>query len=75
MFIGCLQLSARIIAAGLVCIWVTYDCDQQRQVFRETNGKERVWRRIPSKVCGSSPNHIASQQQWNQHLAINSIEC
>ena len=45
------QLAAAILAAGVMCIWINYDCDLQRQQFRKTDGKEKVWGKIPNKVC------------------------
>lgn len=31
------------IVAGVFCIWCNYDCDRQRQNFRATNGREKIW--------------------------------
>lgn len=45
-----LQLSLYILLAGILCIYVNYDCDRQRQEFRRTNGKCLVWGKAPSKV-------------------------
>ncbi|RXH89008.1 hypothetical protein DVH24_000607 [Malus domestica] len=44
------QLALFILAAGILCIYINYDCDRQRQEFRRTNGKCLVWGRAPSKV-------------------------
>jgi 7-dehydrocholesterol reductase len=30
-------------AAGILSIWINYDCDRQRQTFRVENGKLRIW--------------------------------
>ncbi|CAN1298863.1 7-dehydrocholesterol reductase [Linum perenne] len=49
------QLALLILAAGIVCIFVNYDCDRQRQEFRRTNGKCLVWGKSPSKVVFHSP--------------------
>ncbi|KAG0470418.1 hypothetical protein HPP92_017118 [Vanilla planifolia] len=38
---ACLVVS--ILLAGLVCIYINYDCDRQRQVFRKTNGRCLIW--------------------------------
>jgi 7-dehydrocholesterol reductase len=43
-------LAAAILIAGLLCIWINYDCDCQRQQFRKSNGKDKVWGRIPEMV-------------------------
>lgn len=45
-----LQLALFILVAGILCIYINYDCDRQRQEFRRTNGKGLVWGRAPSKV-------------------------
>lgn len=45
-----LQLAATILTAGLLCIWINYDADLQRQQFRKTDGKEKVWGKYPNKV-------------------------
>lgn len=44
------QLALSILAAGILCIYINYDCDWQRQHFRKTNGKCSIWGRTPSKV-------------------------
>ncbi|CAF1929516.1 unnamed protein product [Brassica napus] len=39
---GCLvglQLAIYILVAGILCIYINYDCDRQRQEFKRTNGK------------------------------------
>ena len=33
------QMALGILLAGLLCIYINYDCDRQRQHFREKNGK------------------------------------
>jgi 7-dehydrocholesterol reductase len=43
-------LAAAILVAGLLCIWINYDCDCQRQQFRKSNGKDKVWGRTPEMV-------------------------
>ncbi|KMZ69960.1 7-dehydrocholesterol reductase [Zostera marina] len=45
--------SLSVLAAGLLCIYINYDCDRQRQQFRQTNGKCLVWGRPPSKITAS----------------------
>ena len=50
-----LQLAIYILAAGITCIYVNYDCDRQRQEFRRTNGKCLVWGKAPSKVFDFTP--------------------
>ncbi|KAG2270346.1 hypothetical protein Bca52824_064901 [Brassica carinata] len=33
------QLAIYILVAGILCIYINYDCDRQRQEFKRTNGK------------------------------------
>ncbi|XP_042449563.1 7-dehydrocholesterol reductase-like [Zingiber officinale] len=47
------QLALLILASGLLCIYVNYDCDRQKQVFRRTNGKCLIWGKAPSKIVAS----------------------
>ncbi|KAL6144313.1 hypothetical protein ACLB2K_055007 [Fragaria x ananassa] len=47
------QLALLILVAGILCIYINYDCDRQRQEFRRTNGKCLVWGRAPSKIVAS----------------------
>ncbi|KAH7440851.1 hypothetical protein KP509_03G014000 [Ceratopteris richardii] len=44
------QVAWSIFFAGLVCIYINYDCDRQRQIFRKTNGKCTIWGAKPSKI-------------------------
>ncbi|XWS11624.1 hypothetical protein CRYUN_Cryun37aG0014600 [Craigia yunnanensis] len=44
------QLALYILVAGILCIYINYDCDRQRQEFRRTNGKCVVWGKAPSKI-------------------------
>jgi 7-dehydrocholesterol reductase len=46
-------LAAAVLLAGLLAIWVNYDADRQRQVFRATGGKEAVWGKAPVKIVAS----------------------
>ncbi|KAI3524881.1 hypothetical protein L1887_03549 [Cichorium endivia] len=47
------QLAISILIAGILCIYINYDCDRQRQEFRRTNGKSLVWGKAPSKIVAS----------------------
>mmetsp|Transcript_81234 Transcript_81234/g.159431 ORF Transcript_81234/g.159431 Transcript_81234/m.159431 type:complete len:443 (+) Transcript_81234:48-1376(+) len=38
------------LALGLFFIWCNYDCDRQRQEFRATNGKQKVWGKEPDYI-------------------------
>jgi 7-dehydrocholesterol reductase len=46
-------LAVAIFLAGITCIYINYDSDRQRYVFRQTNGKCTIWGRSP-------PRHIAA---------------
>mmetsp|Transcript_9693 Transcript_9693/g.17455 ORF Transcript_9693/g.17455 Transcript_9693/m.17455 type:complete len:477 (-) Transcript_9693:77-1507(-) len=43
-------VAGAIFAAGLACIYINYDSDRQRQVFRETNGEALVWGKKPEFI-------------------------
>lgn len=45
-----MQVALTIFIFGMFCIYVVWDCDRQRQLFRHTHGKCRIWGRIPTKV-------------------------
>ncbi|KAK9792943.1 hypothetical protein WJX73_000881 [Symbiochloris irregularis] len=45
--------AAAIFVAGAACVFINYDSDRQRQVFRETSGKAKVWGRAPKIVNAS----------------------
>jgi len=45
-----LPLSLAIGAAGVLCVWINYDSDRQRQNFRATNGKAPVWGAPPKFI-------------------------
>ncbi|KAL5723958.1 7-dehydrocholesterol reductase [Ranunculus cassubicifolius] len=47
------RLALFILFAGLLCIYINYDCDRQRHIFRETNGRSLVWGKAPSKILAS----------------------
>ncbi|VAH69146.1 unnamed protein product [Triticum turgidum subsp. durum] len=47
------QLAISILLAGILCIYINYDCDRQRQEFRRTNGKASVWGKAPSKIVAN----------------------
>ena len=39
-----------VVFLGIFCIWCNYDCDKQRQQFRETNGNTKIWGRDPAYI-------------------------
>lgn len=44
---------AAIVIAGVFSIWVNYDCDRQRQEFRASNGKMKVWGHDPEYIVAT----------------------
>mmetsp|Transcript_29310 Transcript_29310/g.73636 ORF Transcript_29310/g.73636 Transcript_29310/m.73636 type:complete len:477 (+) Transcript_29310:213-1643(+) len=42
--------AAGVLAAGVACIYINYDSDRQRQVFRETDGKALIWGNKPTMI-------------------------
>lgn len=44
-----------LFTAGWLCIWINYDSDRQRYVFRQTNGHCLIW--------GHRPHHIVATYQ------------
>ncbi|GMH34141.1 hypothetical protein BSKO_01975 [Bryopsis sp. KO-2023] len=39
-----------IFAAGILCIYVNYDADRQRQVFRAKEGRLKIWGKAPRMI-------------------------
>ncbi|KAJ7952070.1 7-dehydrocholesterol reductase [Quillaja saponaria] len=65
------QLALYVLLAGILCIYINYDCDRQKQEFRGTNGKCLVWGKAPSKIVasytttsGESKNTILLTSGW-----------
>jgi 7-dehydrocholesterol reductase len=48
--------AAAVLLTGWLCIWINYDSDNQRYVFRQTKGKCKIWGRSP-------PKHIKATYQ------------
>jgi 7-dehydrocholesterol reductase len=42
-----------IFLVGIFCIFVNYDADRQRYVFRQTNGNCLIWGRVPQKIVAT----------------------
>uniref|UniRef100_A0A2K1Z046 Uncharacterized protein n=1 Tax=Populus trichocarpa TaxID=3694 RepID=A0A2K1Z046_POPTR len=42
-------LTISLLYSGIVCLYITCDCDRQKQEFRRTNGKCLSWGKAPSK--------------------------
>ncbi|KAM7277658.1 hypothetical protein ACFE04_004792 [Oxalis oulophora] len=47
------SLSLYILLAGILCTYINYDCDRQRQQFCKTHGKCLIWGKAPSKIVAS----------------------
>lgn len=45
-----LQVTLYILFGGLLCIYTQYNIDHQRQEFRDTHGKAKVWGIFATKV-------------------------
>jgi len=45
--------AAAIAISGVACVWINYDADRQRQEFRQTNGKSKVWGKAPVMIKAS----------------------
>lgn len=43
-------LASMIFVAGAAMIYLNYDCDRQRKVFRATNGQTPVWGQLPTFI-------------------------
>jgi 7-dehydrocholesterol reductase len=39
-----------VVGLGVFCTWCNYDCDKQRQEFREADGKIKIWGKNPEFV-------------------------
>lgn len=47
-------LTALLMAlGGWICIWINYDSDRQRYVFRQTNGDCLIWNHAPKHIVAS----------------------
>jgi len=42
--------AALIFICGFLCIWINYDSDNQRYIFRQTKGECLIWGKKPSKI-------------------------
>ena len=46
-------LTMILIVAGMVCVWINFDCDRQKQNFRLTSGKEKIWGKDAEYIVAS----------------------
>lgn len=49
-------MAAAIFAAGLASIYINWDCDRQRQEFRGSGGRARVWGKEPDFITARYTN-------------------
>jgi len=54
--------SVAIAALGLLSIWVNYDSDLQRQRFRASKGKEKVWGKKPLMI--EAEYKVLKNDEW-----------
>jgi 7-dehydrocholesterol reductase len=47
-----LPLTVVLLVLGILSVYINYDCDRQRQEFRETNGISKIWGKAPTYVVG-----------------------
>lgn len=52
-----------IFLAGFICVAINYDSDQQRYIFRQTNGKCLIWGRTPRKIVARYTTADGSSKQ------------
>jgi 7-dehydrocholesterol reductase len=52
-----------ITLSGLICIYINYECDYQRQLFRHTEGKAKIWGQVPSKIVAHYTTETGDQKQ------------
>eukprot|EP00252_Welwitschia_mirabilis_P004381 TRINITY_DN14732_c0_g1_i1.p1 TRINITY_DN14732_c0_g1~~TRINITY_DN14732_c0_g1_i1.p1 ORF type:complete len:468 (-),score=58.01 TRINITY_DN14732_c0_g1_i1:391-1794(-) len=64
-----LQLFIGIVVLGILCIFINYDCDRQRQLFRKTDGNCTIWGKTPSKIVAS---YVTANGQKKSSLLLTS---
>ena len=56
------EVAAAIFLAGLLSIWINYDSDRQRQEFRASGGKKKVWGAKPRIV--EAEYKVLKKDKW-----------
>jgi len=59
------EITVLYILGGIFSVWCNYDCDRQRQEFRRTSGKAKIW--------GSAPEYIEAKfvtEDGNNHSSL-----
>ncbi|BBN01504.1 7-dehydrocholesterol reductase [Marchantia polymorpha subsp. ruderalis] len=52
-----------ITLAGLTCIYINYECDYQRQLFRHTGGTAKIWGQVPTKIVAHYTTEAGEPKQ------------
>jgi 7-dehydrocholesterol reductase len=55
--------AAILFFGGLAAIYINYDADRQRQTFRATNGRAKVWGRAPVKLVAPYTTASGARKQ------------
>ena len=64
-----LPIALLMLFAGVASIWINYDCDRQRQEFRATNGRAKIWGSEPQYV---EAHYVTEDGQDRQSLLLTS---
>eukprot|EP01038_Epipyxis_sp_PR26KG_P007497 gene7497-10214_t len=48
-----IPVTALFLVGGIFSIWCNYDCDRQRQDFRASNGKQKIWGKEPQYIVAN----------------------
>lgn len=62
--------AAAIFAAGWACIWINYDADRQRYVFRQTDGKCLIWGRAPRHIVATYHTSSSSSKTGDTKTSL-----
>ena len=70
-----------LIFCGLLCVWLNYDCDAQRQEFRASGGKTLIWGKKPEYIvahyttedCVARSNLLLTSGYWGLSRHIHYI--
>jgi 7-dehydrocholesterol reductase len=57
-----LSAAAAIFVLGFLCIWSNYDSDRQRYLFRQSDGKCKIWGRTPDKIVAKYDSNGVTKQ-------------
>jgi 7-dehydrocholesterol reductase len=62
-----MPVTALFVVGGIASIWINYDSDRQRQAFRESNGKLKIW--------GAEPEFITAKYQTGNGTNTSLLLC